>query len=209
MFYIECTPYAQEIFGVPAIISYYVQEAPVFRTYVTDPATGLMSSRHIGGGIGYFDIGDSDWMQSLTFAGEKSLFSSVDTRMSVSLTTDLQLQRSLILVDEREEFSYMIHEAPLDNEVVVQNTISDRFHSEFHISSRSRAGNYMVKRSNDPISEWVALASDIGVRTLRLRLNIRERVFVSPGKWRIVVSPLPVESHTSWSCKLLFAKRIH
>ena len=214
LFYIECSAYAQEIFALPAILSYYTQPVvPTFRKYVSDPLLfgGNMSSRHIDGGlgIGFFDVNDSNWMQSFSVAGERSLFASVDTRMSVALTTDLQLQRSLILVDEKEEFSYMIHESPLDNEVVVQNTISDRFHSEFHISSRSRAGNYMVKRSTDPISDWVALASDIGVRTLRLRLNIRERVFVSAGKWKIIVSPLPVESHTCWSCKLLFAKRIH
>ena len=66
----------------------------------------------------------------------------------------------------------------------------------------------MVKRPSD-VAEWVSLASDINVRTIRLRLALRERVFISAGKWGIKVSPLTVESHAAWSCKLIFAKRIH
>jgi len=212
LFYIEVSPYAQEIFGLPEIISWYVQDAvPVRRTNtevgdalsIVDGAN-LMQSR-----VNAYLVGLSDWTLSLATAGTQSIFSSIDTRLSIALSTDLQLQRSLVIVDEHEQYSYMIYESPLDNEVQIQNTVSDQFHSEFHISTRSRAGQFMVKRSSDPITEWVALASDIGVRSLRLRLYIRERIFVSKGVWKIVLSPLPVESHTSWSCKLLFAKRTH
>ena len=128
--------------------------------------------------------------------------------MSIALTTDLPLKKSFIVVDEAEEFSGVLVENPLDNEFLTTSIISDQFHSEFHIQGRSRAGQYMVKRPSD-VAEWVSLASDINVRTLRLRLALRERVFISTGKWGIKVSPLPVESHSAWSCKLLFAKRIH
>ena len=67
----------------------------------------------------------------------------------------------------------------------------------------------MVKRPTDPIVEWVSLASDINVRKLRLRLALRERKYLGAGKWSIVISDLPVADHTSWSCKLLFSRRIH
>ena len=214
-FYIECSEYAQEIFGLPEIISYDLADpanivlrgvvhdgVPVVEGGVTYPGTMVSP-------VNTWAIQDDDWMVTLACSGTNSVFSAVDSRLAISLTTDLALKRSLVIVDESEEYSSILHESPLDNEFSVTNIISDQFHSEFHCTGRSRAGQYVVKRPNDPVVEWVSLASDINIRTLRLRLNIRERIFVSPGRWKIVTSPLPMESHTGWSCKLLFAKRIH
>ena len=211
LFYIECSEYAQEIFGLPAIISYDMADPNniVLRDIVHDGVPvggtpGTMTSP-----INTWNVDDDDWMVTLSCSGTNSVFSAIDSRLAVALSTDLPLKRSLIIVDEAEEFSSILHESPLDNEFEITNIISDQFHSEFHCTGRSRAGQYMVKRPNDPVVEWVSLGSDINVRTLRLRLSIRERIFVSPGRWKIITSPLPVESHTGWSCKLLFAKRIH
>ena len=209
LFYIECSEYAQEIFGLP--ISYDLEDPYniVLRDIVHDGipvggAPGTMQSP-----ANTWIVAEDDWMVTLSCSGTNSVFSAIDSRLAVALSTDLPLKRSLIIVDGEEEFSSILHESPLDNEFQITNIISDQFHSEFHCTGRSRAGQYMVKRPNDPVVEWVSLGSDINVRTLRLRLAIRERIFVSPNRWKIITSPLPVESHTGWSCKLLFAKRIH
>ena len=212
LFYIECTEYAQEIFGLPPIISYDVHTDPNKPTLRTIVHNGIPAGVAPGSMVSPktdWDVANDDWMVTLSCSGTNSIFSAIDSRMAIALSTDLSLKRSLIIVDETEEFSSVLHESPLDNEFEITNIISDQFHSEFHCTGRSRAGQYMVKRPNDPVVEWVSLGSDINVRTLRLRLSIRERIFVSPGRWKIITSPLPVESHTGWSCKLLFAKRIH
>lgn len=213
LFYIEVSEYAQEIFGLGPIISFDLTDpgAETIREVVHDgvpvllpnPAPGTMTSPR------NYVLAQDDWTVTLAYSGTKSVFSSIDTRLSVALTTDLPLKRSLVVVDGAEEFSSILFECPLDNEFEVTNAISDQFHSEFSVTGRSRAGQYMVKRPSDPLVEWVSLASDLNVRTLRLRLSIRERVFVSKNQWKIVMTPLQVESHTSWQCKLIFAKRIH
>ena len=74
-------------------------------------------------------VADSDWMLTLATNGTKSIFSSVDTRMSIALTTDLPLKKSFIVVDEAEEFSGVLVENPLDNEFLTTSIISDQFHS--------------------------------------------------------------------------------
>ena len=217
LFFIEVSEYAQEIFGLPAIISYDLTTpgAETLRDIVHDdnpvpvPGGGAWYDGTMTSPQNTYVVANDDWMVTLACSGTKSIFSSIDTRLSIALTTDLALKRSLIIVDSAEEFSSVLHESPLDNEFEITNIVSDQFHSEFHVTGRSRAGQYMVKRPNDPVVEWISLASDINVRTLRLRLSIRERVFVSKGVWKVQMSPLPVESHTSWQCKLLFAKRIH
>ena len=215
MFFIEVTEYAQEIFGLPEIVSFDLtvpgsetlrdtvhNNVPVVVAGITYPGTMI-------GRANPYVLADDDWTVTLACSGTKSIFSSIDTRLSVALTTDLGLKRSLVIVDGTEEFSSILFESPLDNEFHITNIVSDQFHSEFHAAGRSRAGQYMVKGSSNAITEWVSLASDINVRTLRLRLSIRERVFISKGVWRIVLTPLPVESHTAWHAKLLFVKRIH
>ena len=141
--------------------------------------------------------------------GTKSVWSSVDTRMAVSLVTDLQLKRSLVIVDEREQRSYNLGDYPLNNEVRVVSTISDQFNTTYSVSAQCRAGQLQVKKPNDAVCEWVSLASDIDVRKLRLRLALRERKYIGNGRWAITIGDLPVADHTSWSCKLLFARRVH
>ena len=141
--------------------------------------------------------------------GTRSVWSSIDTRMSVALVTDLQLGKNIIILDEKEQRSYAIGDYPLNNEVKITSTITDQFLTQYTVESQCRAGQLMVKRPTDPIVEWVSLSSDINVRKLRLRLALRERKYLGNGKWTIQIGDLPVAEHTSWSCKLLFARRIH
>jgi hypothetical protein len=157
-----------------------------------------------------FNIADDGWTVILAMSGTVSIFSTIDTRLSIALTTDLQLTtKNLLIVDGRQERSYMLGNYPLDNEIQIQSEVSDQFHTEFRVSARCRAGLLVLKRPSDSVVEWVSLASDLNVRNIRLRLSLRERKYLGDGKWGISIADLPVESHTCWSCKLLFAKRTH
>ena len=205
MFYITVHPYAQHIFGLPNIISYDLTQAvPTPRILIVDNLENNMMQAPTT-----YVIANNDWMEVFATSGTKSVWSSIDTRMAVSLTTDLQLKRNVIIVDEKEQRSYALGDYPLNNEVTITNTVSDQFLSSFSVTSQMRAGQLMVKRPTDPIVEWVSLANDIEVRKVRLRLALRQRKYLGDGKWTITIGDLPVADHTSWSCKLLFARRIH
>ena len=205
MFYIEVSEYAQHIFGIPEIISYDLTQAvPTLRASVINNEEDNEMVSTVT-----YDIGNADWMSVIAANGTKSVWSSIDTRMSVALVTDLQLTKSIVILDEKEQRSYALGDYPLNNEVKITSTITDQFLTQYTVQSNCRAGQLMVKRPTDPIVEWVSLASDINVRKLRLRLALRERKYLGAGKWTIVIGDLPVADHTSWSCKLLISRRIH
>jgi hypothetical protein len=121
----------------------------------------------------------------------------------------LQLARSLVVVDEKEEISYFLGNWPLDNSVSITSTVSDEFISKYDITSANRAGQLMMKNPDTPITDWVSLAPDVNVRQFRLRLSIRQRHYQGGGRWKTILSPLKVEDHACWSCRLVFARRSH
>ena len=146
-------------------------------------------------------------MKISAVSGTKSCWGSLDTRLSISLETDMPLARNIVLSEEQETRSYSLGTFSLNNEVTISNVIQNTIMSEFHLQSQSRAGSVVLKNADNPITNWVSLAPSTNVRNIRLRLQLRERIFREGTGWAIVTRALPVASHNNWNAKLIFAKR--
>jgi hypothetical protein len=144
-----------------------------------------------------------------TVTGNLSLWGSCDTRLSISVATDLPLQRSLTITDDRQCRDFTVGSFDLNNQVTISSEVSDQITSVFTVQSQSRAGHTALKKSGPP-NYWVALKPAVNIRQLRVRLMIRERVWdLTTDQWRIVHKNLPMEKHQTWQCCLIFAKKTH
>ena len=214
MFYVEVSDYAQHVFGLPAILSINLVTG-LKRETVVDVAGNMLSLNGAALLDADFDptnfvLAQNDWITMYAINGTKSIYSSVDTRMSISLSTDLQLgSRSLVIVDGREELNYMLGNFPLDNSFKITSTVEDELKTLFTVTGESRSGHVPLKKPNDPIVEWISLAPDTNIRQFRLRLSLRERKYLGNNVWTSIIGPLPVEVYTFWSCKLVFVRKIH
>ena len=168
---------------------------------IVDPNSGAMVS------VGALAPDDDLWHVLYSVSGTVSCFSSLDTRVAIVLATDLQVRRSICIVDNAEINHYALGEWPLTNMVQTHTTCSDEFHSTFTVQSYCRAGQYELVNPSHPVSEWKALSPDSNVRQLRVRLYIRERIYQGANRWKTVLKPLVIGSHTSWSCKLIFVEK--
>ena len=150
---------------------------------------------------------EAHWKTVYAANGDRSVWGSLETRLSVSLGTSIPLQRSLVITDDKESRTFELGSWSLNNEVkTVFNIGGNQFGSAFTVETQSRSGHVVLKSSADPITEWLHLKPDTGLRNLRLRLYIRERIY-SAGKWTIEMRELDVKPWATWNAKLLFVRK--
>ena len=143
------------------------------------------------------------------FAGTRSLWGAIDTRLSISVATDLPTRKSLTITDDRQCRDFSVGSFDLCNELKIQTEVTDQLTSVFTIESESRSGHVALKKSGPP-NYWTLMAPSTNLRHLRIRLMMRERVWNAVSdEWRIVNRDLPVAPHQTWHCNLLFARRTH
>lgn len=205
-FFIEASLYAVEVLGLPQYFGVYINAASQIGT-LNSSLEEIAPNNQIQTHTGVYQIQNDDWMKTFSIAGTRSLWGSLDTRIAISLDTDMPLGRNVVISEEKETRSYSLGTFSLNNEVKITNNVGDQIMSEFSLTSQSRAGSVMLKSANLPIVNWVTLRPDSMVRNVRMRLKITERIWNAAGGWSIVTRELPVESHNSWNAKLIFAKR--
>ena len=194
-FFLEFSPYAREVFG--------------FQKYVGFDDTGALRTDFSGDLVhsGILLTNEALWKVQLAIQGERSIWSSLETRLAVSLGTSIPMQRSLVITGDKETRTFELGCWPLNNAVEVSCKVQGTsLTSEFSITGESRAGHVVLKRPDTPIVEWLHLKPDTDLRNLRLSLHVRERVF-RDGKWSIELRELPVRSWATWSCKLIFVRK--
>jgi hypothetical protein len=209
-FIIDVSPYMQALTGLTPHIGVNINTDEVI--YGLTVAGGnvdyLVDLTAAGGGAG------TEWNNPVSYemrtvTGNLSLWGSCDTRLSISVATDLPLQRSLTITDDRQCRDFTVGSFDLNNEVTVSTEIADQVTSVFTVQSQSRAGHTALKKSGSP-NYWVALKPAVNIRQLRVRLMIRERVWdLKTNQWRIIHKNLPMERHQTWQCCLIFAKKTH
>lgn len=192
--------------GLPQYFGVYINAASQIGT-LNSSLEEIAPNNQIQTHTGVYQIQNDDWMKTFSIAGTRSLWGSLDTRIAISLDTDMPLGRNVVISEEKETRSYSLGTFSLNNEVKITNNVGDQIMSEFSLTSQSRAGSVMLKSANLPIVNWVTLRPDSMVRNVRMRLKITERIWNAAGGWSIVTRELPVESHNSWNAKLIFAKR--
>ena len=209
-FIIDVSPYMQALTGLTPHIGVninddqVISELPFFGGGNVNYQVDLTG----GGGVG------TEWNNPVSYemrtvTGSLSLWGSCDTRLSISVATDLPLQRSLTITDDRQCRDFTVGSFDLNNEVSVSTEVADQVTSVFTVQSQSRAGHTALKKSGPP-NYWVALKPAVNIRQLRVRLMIRERVWdLKTNQWRIVHKNLPMERHQTWQCCLIFAKKTH
>ena len=203
-FFIKVSPYFQALTGFPEILSIDLVANPVaVRTSIVGGGGNAMVA------VTQYAIANDDWMPTHAIISDRSFWGSADTRLSISLSTDLPIQRSLTLTDGIEERDYTLGSFSLSNEVTVSNTVSDQFLTEFTFNMESRAGHVQLKPPGPP-THWISLKPSDHTRVLRLRLNIRERVWHEGTKhWSIIHRRLPINAWQTWNTRLIFAKKTH
>ena len=200
-FFLEFSEYGQEIFGFPQYITFSDTGGILQESGFVDPDTNLMSS--------YAPLVPTEAAWKTVFAanGDRSIWGSLETRLSVSLGTSIPLQRSLVIMDDKESRTFELGSWSLNNEVkTVFNIEGASFGSAFTVETQSRSGHVVLKSSSDTITEWLHLKPDTGLRNLRLRLYIRERIFAG-GKWKIEMRELDVKPWATWNAKLFFVRK--
>ena len=203
-FFIKVSPYFQALTGFPPILSVdLIADPMVTRSVITAPGGNAMVA------VVQYTLANDDWMVTSAILSDRSFWGSADTRLSISLSTDLPIQRSLTITDGQEERDYTLGSFSLSNEVSVSNTVSDQFLTEFTFNMESRAGHVQLKPPGPP-THWVSLKPSDHTRVLRLRLNIRERIWhADTGKWSIIHRRLPINAWQTWNTRLIFAKKTH
>jgi hypothetical protein len=208
-FIIDVSPYMQALTGLTPHIGVNINTDQVISGLtVAGGNVNYLVDLTAGGGVG------AEWnnpvsYEMMTITGNLSLWGSCDTRLSISVATDLPLQRSLTITDDKQCRDFTVGSFDLNNEVTVSTEIADQITSVFTVQSQSRAGHTALKKSGPP-NYWVALKPAVNIRQLRVRLMIRERVWdLTTDQWRIVHKNLPMERHQTWQCCLIFAKKTH
>ena len=204
-FFLEFGAYAQEVFGFPQYLTFSdtgtILTGPGTINSFVDPDTNHM--------ISYAALvpTEAHWKTVYAANGDRSIWGSLETRLSVSLGTSIPLQRSLVITDDKESRTFELGSWSLNNEVkTVFNIGGNQFGSAFTVETQSRSGHVVLKSSADPITEWLHLKPDTGLRNLRLRLYIRERIYAA-GKWTIEMRELDVKPWATWNAKLLFVRK--
>ena len=209
-FFLEFSGYAQEILGFPQYVTF--TEDGVVASRGTGAVAGEDEFTFIAAGTGVetmesFFVDEEDFKVIRAVSGDRSIWGSLETRLSVSLATSIPLQRSLIISDNIESRTFALGSWSLNNEVKTIFSIAGPvFASEFQVETEGRSGHVVLKDSSTPVTEFLHLRPDVGLRNLRLSLYIRERVFAD-GKWAIVLKELPVKPWETWNCKLLFVRK--
>ena len=156
---------------------------------------------------GVLQTDEDAWKVPLAIQGDRSIWSSLETRLAVSLGTSIPLQRSLVITGEQETRTFELGCWPLDNAVEVACKVSGpSLTSEYTVSGESRAGHVVLKRSDTPVVEWLHLKPDTDLRNLRLSLHVRERIYKN-GAWSVELRELPIRSWATWNCKLIFVRK--
>ena len=202
-FYIKTTSYCRALTGLPEIVAMNSNTGEIMKEIPVDEYGNVDYNPD------FSDPNVADAYTELECGGTTSLWGAVDTRLSISVATDLPTRRSLTITDDRQCHDFSVGSFDLCNELKIQTEVTNRLTSEFQIESEGRSGHVMLKKSGPP-NYWTLMAPSTNLRHLRVRLMMRERVWdKATDKWRIVNRDLPVAPHQVWHCNLLFARRTH
>jgi hypothetical protein len=208
-FVVETSNYMQALTNLPRYIGYNVNTGQPMGGIIPVDVAGLVDYATPVGGPGVFPSESQVSYSLVNIVGDRSLWGSCDTRLSISVATDLPLQRSLTITDSRQCRDFTLGSFDLNNEVRISQEIRDSVTSTFTVDSQSRAGHSALKKSGPP-HYWIPMRPATHIRNLRLRLMIRERRWdEGVDQWRIVHKALPIEKHQTWQCVLIFAKKTH
>jgi hypothetical protein len=206
-FVVEASNYMQALSNFPQITGFNVNTESEMDSIPTD-AAGLVDYIIAVGPAGFPSLNDLSY-KMVNIVGDRSLWGSCDTRLSISVATDLPLQRSLTITDNQQCRDFTLGSFDLNNEVRISQEIRDSVTSTFTVDSQSRAGHSALKPSGQP-HYWIPMRTATHIRNLRLRLMIRERRWDEGiDQWRIIHKALPIEKHQTWQCVLIFAKKTH
>ena len=202
-FYIRTSSYCRALTGLPENVAMNSDTLEVMTQIPVDEDGAVNYNPD------FSDPDDADAYTELECGGTTSLWGAVDTRLSISVATDLPTRRSLTITDDRQCRDFSVGSFDLCNELKIQTEVTNRLTSEFQIESEGRSGHVMLKKSGPP-NYWTLMAPSTNLRHLRVRLMMRERVWnEATDTWRIVNRDLPVAPHQTWHCNLLFARRTH
>jgi hypothetical protein len=201
-FYIEASSYMQALTGLPGIIAYNVEDEEPHTNWVG----AMLVQEYVND---YEDPNDDEAYEESEITGLISLWGSADSRLSISVATDLPIQRSLTITDDNQCRDFSIGSFDLNNEISISTEVTNQLTSVFQFTSQSRAGHIALKPSGPP-NYWVQMSPAVNLRHLRVRLMIRERVWDElSGLWGIKNKVLPIGAHQTWQCNLLFARKTH
>ena len=202
-FFIETSSYARALTGLPEIVAVNADSEEIMDAIPLDEDGDVVYDP------GVEDPTDARSYDQIEVAGTTSLWGAVDTRLSISVATDLPTRRSLTITDDRQCRDFSVGSFDLCNELKIQTEVTDQLTSVFSIQSEGRSGHVALKKSGPP-NYWTIMGPSTNLRHLRVRLMMRERVWdEGSNSWRIVNRDLPVAPHQTWHCNLLFARRTH
>jgi hypothetical protein len=206
-FVLETSNYMQALTNLPRYIGYNINTGQIMTTIPT--LLGVVNYDVTLGGPALYPSTSAGSYIIHNVVGSRSLWGSCDTRLSISVATDLPLQRSLTITDNQQCRDFTLGSFDLNNEVRISTEIRDSVTSTFTMESQSRAGHSALKPSG-PVHYWIPMRPATQIRNLRLRLMIRERTWdVGLDQWKIEHKRLPMEKHQTWQCCLIFAKKTH
>ena len=209
-FMIQVTPYMQALTNLPALVGYNVNTNQLMTAFpLAGPNMDYNVNLRVPEGAGANPELHQDNYKIYNIVGDRSLWGSCDTRLSISVSTNLPLKRSYTVTDDKICRDFTLGSFDLNNEVQVTQRITDQISSVFDVTSLSRAGHTALKPSGPP-HYWVEMSSGRNIRNIKMKLMIRERRW-NPitDTWSIIHKTLPLEKHQTWQCCLIFAKKTH
>jgi len=137
--------------------------------------------------------------------GKLSLLSTLESRLSVHLESDLPIMKTIVSQNQVEQSVYDLASFVLKNEssstIHVDGT---KVENEFEFETHTHSGQVVLQSRTEQPTQYSPLL-DADLRTLRLRLYIKTKEYNAITKqWNISKKEFPISKGDHWNCDLRF-----
>lgn len=138
--------------------------------------------------------------------GNLSLLSTLESRLSVHLESDLPITKTIVSQNQEEKSAYDLASFVLKNEssstIYISGTKVD---NEFAFRTHTHSGQLVLQSRAEQPTQYSPLLHTLDLRTLRLRLYLKTREYNPTTKqWIVSKKAFPMEESDHWSCDLRF-----
>ena len=197
-FYIELTPFAQEIFGIKhQFVSASIDQATgvlaYFEDELYDPNTFIIQPATVNVTIPIF--------------GTACLYNTLEQRLSVHLSTSLPINKTVVIQNNKETSSFDLASFILDHNITTDINIKGfALQSETKIYTNQNIGQRVLQNRSDTITEWSPLLQEgEGIQVMKLRLQLKQRYYdILKKEWVLQKVNFPVGTADKWTAMLQF-----
>jgi len=141
---------------------------------------------------------------TVTLASSLPIYTSLDHRAELQLTTDLNIPNQIEIRDGIQIVDRNIVRVPFVNEAKTTLKIKDqRFSGEMSIQTKTYSGRYPFIKKTDRSKNWVSLNASFELRYFRFQLLCSYRYF-DAGVFKLKRVPVPISADDFWELGIRF-----